>query len=204
MAFRAVIFDIGGVLFQYKKPAKFSWESIGLMEQEMVLLFRNNSVFQQALVGKVTREEAYAAVWAEMQKRLSLPDDRLQELVASSRLGEWDDELLAFIRTLRPTYKTGVISDAWLDTREQIRPWANDDLFDAIVISAEEGVAKPDAEIYRRALSRLGVAAEEAIFVDDWPPNVEGARALGIHAIQFTDSAQVRAEIERLLGLEKG
>jgi putative hydrolase of the HAD superfamily len=56
--------------------------------------------------------------------------------------------------------------------------------FDAIVVSEEEGVRKPDAEIFRRALARCGVAAEEAVFVGDHPvADVEGAHRAGLVAV---------------------
>jgi putative hydrolase of the HAD superfamily len=53
--------------------------------------------------------------------------------------------------------------------------------FDAVLISEEEGVRKPDAEIFRRALERCGVAAHEAVFVGDHPQaDIEGARNAGL------------------------
>ena len=75
----------------------------------------------------------------------------------------------------------------------------NEKVFDVRVFSAEEGVRKPDPEIYMRALSRLGVAPQEAIFVDDRLKNVQGARQLGMQAIQFTDSDRVCCQIRRLI-----
>jgi putative hydrolase of the HAD superfamily len=66
-------------------------------------------------------------------------------------------------------------------------------LFDVIVISAEEGVRKPDARIFERTLARLGVAPDEAVFVDDFPVNVAGARAAGLHALQFTGTPETIA-----------
>jgi putative hydrolase of the HAD superfamily len=56
--------------------------------------------------------------------------------------------------------------------------------FDAILVSEEEGVRKPDAEIFRRALARCGVAAHEALFVGDHPvADVEGAYRAGLVAV---------------------
>jgi len=135
---------------------------------------------------------------AEMRRRLSLASDEWKEFQADRRL-EWDTELLAFIRGLRPRYKTGVISNATPGTREWAKEYVNSDTFDVILFSGEEGVAKPDSEIYRRALSRLGVTAEETIFVDDWLPNVEAARGLGIHAVHHTGSLKVQEAINCLL-----
>jgi len=56
--------------------------------------------------------------------------------------------------------------------------------FDVILVSEEEGVRKPDAEIFRRALARCGVAAHEAVFVGDHPvADVEGAHRAGLLAV---------------------
>jgi HAD superfamily hydrolase (TIGR01509 family) len=71
------------------------------------------------------------------------------------------------------------------------------------VFSAEEGRRKPAPEIYRRALSLLSVAPQEAIYVDDRLKNVQGARQVGMHALHFTDSVGIRQEIRRLLALAR-
>jgi epoxide hydrolase-like predicted phosphatase len=198
MTIRAVIFDIGGVLFCVGNPAPHrKWEArLGLPEGDLARVVYANAVARQALIGQATPEE----VWAEVASRLSLTPDELQTLRTDFSSGyALNEELMAFIRALRPGVKTGIISDAFSDAREIMSPYINDDAFDVIVFSAEEGVQKPNPEIFERALSRLGAAAEETIFVDDSPHNVRGARSLGIHAIQFTTSFQVREEINRLL-----
>ena len=71
------------------------------------------------------------------------------------------------------------------------------DRFRGIVVSGDEGVVKPDPAIYQLALARFGLAADEAVFVDDVPANVAGAEAVGMHAVLFTDAAALR---ERLAG----
>ncbi len=63
--------------------------------------------------------------------------------------------------------------------------------FDAMVISWEERVLKPDARIYRIALERLGVSPGEALFVDDRPENVAGAEAVGMRGLVFAGDASV-------------
>jgi 2-haloacid dehalogenase len=60
------------------------------------------------------------------------------------------------------------------------------DRFRDIVVSGEEKLVKPDAAIYARALRRFGVAAEDAVFIDDNAANVAGAAAMGMTAILFT------------------
>lgn len=70
--------------------------------------------------------------------------------------------------------------------------------FRDIIVSGDEKMMKPDPAIYRLALDRFGLRAEEAVFVDDNPDNVAGAAALGIHAIHFTGEQPLRAELADL------
>jgi putative hydrolase of the HAD superfamily len=198
---QAVIFDIGGVLVRIQDPAPSrAWERrLGLSEGQLGEIVCTNPVAQQALVGNATTDQ----MWTYIGRHLALPPDELVALRADFwRVQAWDTELLAFVRSLRPRCKTATISDAWPDAREILWEYANDDNFDGCVFSAEEGVRKPDPEIYRRALSRLDVAPQEAVFCDDRRPNVKGARRIGMHAFQFSDPDQAREEITRLLRLQ--
>ena len=109
-------------------------------------------------------------------------------------------ELIGFIRTqLRSHYKLGLLSNAWDDLRTVLTErWNIIHDFDDVIISAEIGDAKPNPSIYRLTLERLGIAPDEAVFVDDMPANVEGAQALGIHAIQFVENDQLFADLKQL------
>jgi len=176
---RAVIFDLGGVLVRVADPTSLrAWERhLGLPQGELSEIVFTNPVSQQALVGNATVEQ----MWTYVGRYLALPTDELTALRADFWRGQaWDEELLAFVRSLRPRVKTAIISDAWSDAREMVRDHVDNGVFDVCVFSAEEGVRKPDREIYRRALSRLDVMPQEAIFIDDRLLNVEGARGLGM------------------------
>ena len=72
-------------------------------------------------------------------------------------------------------------------------------LFDGIVVSGEEKVAKPDPRIYRILLDRYGLAAGECVFIDDNQDNVNAAKALGINAIRFDDIDNARARLKEIL-----
>ncbi len=72
------------------------------------------------------------------------------------------------------------------------------DHFTDIIVSGAEKMVKPDAAIYQLALKRFGLAAGEAIFIDDMPANAEAARANGFAAHRFTDAATLRAELVSL------
>lgn len=74
-----------------------------------------------------------------------------------------------------------------------------DELFELVVDSAFVGMRKPEPGIYELTLSRLGLAAEACVFVDDLEPNVSAARALGLHAVHFRTTEQAVAELDALL-----
>jgi len=199
MAIRAIVFDVGGVLVHDSDPAPHhrAWERrLGLERGRLGDAIFDTPMGRQSMIGQVTPQQ----VWQELAERFGLSASELQELEEGFwEDSEWNVELLEYARSLRPRFKTGIISDAWLDTRQAIHAYVNEDVFDVIVYSAEEGVCKPDPEIYTRALARLGVAPHEATFVDDRLKNVEGARRLGIHAFRYTGTAAARLEIERLI-----
>lgn len=67
--------------------------------------------------------------------------------------------------------------------------------FDGIIVSGDERLLKPDPAIYRLLLSRYGLEAEDCLFIDDSPANVEGARSVGMHAIRFVDDMDLAAEL---------
>ncbi|MCU1374213.1 MAG: hydrolase, haloacid dehalogenase-like family [Actinomycetia bacterium] len=66
------------------------------------------------------------------------------------------------------------------------------DLFDAVVVSGQEGLIKPDPAIYRILVDRHGVDPATTAFVDDRPENVAAATALGFRGIPFTDAPALR------------
>lgn len=70
--------------------------------------------------------------------------------------------------------------------------------FRDIVVSGDEKLMKPDAAIYRLALDRFGLQAEQAVFVDDSAANVAGAQAVGMHALLFTGAGPLRADFTEL------
>lgn len=61
-------------------------------------------------------------------------------------------------------------------------------LLDGRLVSSEEKLIKPDPAIYRRFCQKFNVKPEECVFTDDKPVNIEGARAIGMHAILFENA----------------
>lgn len=99
-----------------------------------------------------------------------------------------DQTMIDFVRSLRPAYRTGLLSNA-VDgaRREESKRYGLDTLADDLVYSHEVHLAKPDPAIYLLACERLNVMPPESVFVDDRPENVSAAADLGIHAILHVD-----------------
>ena len=76
------------------------------------------------------------------------------------------------------------------------------DLFDVVVESSVEGIRKPDPRIYRLACNRLGIAPENAVFLDDLGINLKPARAMGMITIKVVTEDQAIADLEQATGLK--
>lgn len=68
-------------------------------------------------------------------------------------------------------------------------------LFDLVVVSSEEGCAKPDLAIYRRTVDRLSVRADRALMIDDNAANIRGAVDASMKGLLFTSSSEMRAAL---------
>ena len=199
MPIRAVVFDIGGVL-EFTDPGYLTriWAPrLGLSPGEMGS--RLAGVAAAGAVGTISEQQAGQRI-AEL---LGLDDDQLQAFLAdlwTEYLGTLNTELAAYFASLRPRYRTGIISNSFVGARhrEQQR-YGFGDLTDLIVYSHEAGMSKPDPRIYQLACDGLGVAAADMVFLDDVLANVTAARQAGMQAVLFEDTGQAIADIQALL-----
>ncbi len=199
MAIRAVIFDVGGVLVRDEDSRyRQAWaERLGTTPEVLGDLVFSSDVAVRATVG----EFPYAAVWEHVAEALELDEETLACLERDYWRGDVLDEgLTAFLASLKGEYTTALLSNAWSNAREgfALRPGLVEAV-DLVVISAEEGMAKPNPRIYTLTLERLGVAPEEAVFLDDNGDNIAAARELGIHAVLFVDREQAIADVRTVL-----
>jgi putative hydrolase of the HAD superfamily len=194
---RAVFFDLGKVLLDFDWTAA-SRGAAGCCDADPVSMARWVTSSQQACdyeCGRLGSREFFERA----QKALGFRGG-FEEF---ARL--WSDiftevpESVALVRRLKGRVPIALLSNSnemhieWVTKR-----WDFMRLFDAAIISYREGCMKPQPEIYKRALARLGVEPAEAFFMDDRPENVAGARAVGMDAVLFTDPAALRvALVER-------
>ena len=124
-----------------------------------------------------------------------------QEVAAVIRNKQSPNEvLMERVKELKSIYKIGLLSNMGYDTLDEVFSESQRKaMFDDVLISSEVGLIKPSRDLYELALERLGVPADEVIFIDDRLPNVEGAQQLGMKTILFTTNKQFEQELTRLL-----
>lgn len=198
MFVKAVFFDMGGVIIrtEYQAPREHLAERLNLTYEDLYKAVFESETSRKASLGTVSEDEHWSAVTRKLGRPVSEAKTIRDEFFAGDMI---DRSLLDFIRSLRPRYATGVISNAWPDMRAYIAENKFEDAFDSLTISAEVGVMKPQPKIYQLALEHAKVQASEALFVDDTPANIEAANKLGMHGILFLDSQEMLAELKTFL-----
>jgi len=112
-----------------------------------------------------------------------------------------NEELIEYMRALRGRgYRMAICTN---NVREWEPLWRAklpvEEIFEVVVDSAFVGARKPEPRIFEITLERLGVAAGQALLLDDVEQNCEAARELGLHAVWYRSNAQAIADIEALL-----
>lgn len=199
MNIRAVIFDYGGVLvrtenrsFRRKLAAR-----LGMTSDELGRIVFDSDSAHQATLGKITTQKH----WESVRKILNLSAKEFPSVPPAFWGGDiLDISLMDYIHSLHPRYKVALLSNAWDDLRQELKQtWRITDAFDQIIISSEVGIAKPDPRIYQLALNRLQVSPDQAVFIDDFKENVDGAKRIGMHTILFENSQQARELLDQML-----
>ncbi len=199
MAIRAVVFDIGGVLEITPRTGWVErWEArLGLPPGSVIA--RLGDVWRAGSVGSISE----ADVERRTGELLGLDRAHVDALMADlweEYLGTLNTELAAYFASLRPRYRTAILSNSFVGAREKEQArYGFGDLCDLIVYSHEEGMQKPERRFYELACERLGVEPAEVVFLDDVEVCVAAAREFGMHAILFRDTAQAIADLQACL-----
>jgi putative hydrolase of the HAD superfamily len=205
---RAVISDFGGVLTSPLLESFLAVESsygvppgsLGLATMEIAARDGVNPLFELEL-GRITEASFLAGLSHELTGKLGRE-------VSLERFGEQfvshlhpNEPMIEFMRQLKGRgYRMAICTN---NIREWEQLWRAklpvDEIFDVVVDSAFVGSRKPEPEIYRITLDRLGVPPESALLIDDVELNCEAARALGLDAVWFQTTGQAIRETESLL-----
>jgi putative hydrolase of the HAD superfamily len=180
---KAVIFDFGGVLCFHptkEQIARASAECAMEPREFVAALWKNRLVYD----GGLDPYEYWRGV-AEIAGRKF--DDALIARMIEYEIDFWstlDERMLAWVGALRADgFKTAILSNLPRPLGARLRQRDGFlERFDHITFSFELGVVKPQREIYDDVVRGVGVAAGDALFIDDRPENIEGAHAAGLQA----------------------
>lgn len=207
MGYRAVIFDLGGVVFPSPFDAFDEYErAAGLPEGAVRGVIRTSSetgAWAALERGEHDLAGFFDALEAEFDAAGHAVDAAALMATVSGGLGPRPQMVHAITRIRDGGLRTAALTNNWADAEGRPRPNGIDSLrvFDVVVESAVEGIRKPDPRIYELALERLAVDATEAVFLDDLGVNLKPARAMGMATIKVTHPDDALRELEALLGL---
>jgi len=201
-AHRALLVDWGGVLTSDVFAGfKIFCEQEGIDPMRVRDLFAADPRGREALVELEIGEIDERQFEVRLAALLELDEERVPGLVDrvfGSIVAE--EAIFEALRIARANgIRTGLLSNSW-----GIERYPHDllpELFDAVVISGQEGVRKPDQAIYEVAIERLGVPASEIVFVDDLPGNLKPARELGMTTVHHTSAADTLDQLEQHFAL---
>jgi putative hydrolase of the HAD superfamily len=208
---RALVVDYGGVLTSPLQDAMQSWCEDDEVD---VALFRRvmrewlgTSYGDEAVANPVHALERGEIAIPDFERELAMrlhthdgrpvdPDGLLARMFSGFR---HEAPMLAAVRTARGRgLKTALLSNSWgLDYPREV--WAG--AFDAVVISGEVGMRKPEPAIYLYTARQLGLQPQQCVFVDDLAPNVRGAVDVGMVGVRHVSAVQTIRELETLFGV---
>jgi putative hydrolase of the HAD superfamily len=203
--YKAVIFDIGGVLTHspVTRIKQFCAEE-GICDDARIAIFgpedgpwsrfERSELTREGFAGEFDRHIANCRTEA---RGLGFMQWFFQGF------GE-RPEMVGVVRHLRGKVKLGAITNnVSRDEPAQTRTSGIDlpSLFEVVVESAIVGYRKPEPQIFQIACDQLGIEPPEAIFLDDLGANLKGARALGMHTIKVDDTLSAIDELEAALGI---
>jgi putative hydrolase of the HAD superfamily len=188
---KAIIFDCFGVFIG--NPYKIRADELDRTNPEKGKLLHD--INRASDRGFLNREET-------AQQMAELIGITAEQFLAEQEKGEVrNEDLVQFVKTLRPQFKLAMLSN--ISSRERLdmrfEPGQLDELFDVVVASGDEGYIKPEPEIFEIALHRLGVQPEECVMIDDIIEYCQGAEAVGIHAIQYLNFQQCVTDLNSLI-----
>ncbi|XP_054519560.1 acyl-CoA dehydrogenase family member 10 isoform X6 [Pan troglodytes] len=206
--YRAVIFDMGGVLIPSPGRVAAEWEVQNRIPSGTILKALmeggENGPWMRFMRAEITAEgflREFGRLCSEMLKTTSVPVDSFFSLLTSERVAKQFPVMTEAITQIRAKgLQTAVLSNNfYLPNQKSFLPLDRKQ-FDVIVESCMEGICKPDPRIYKLCLERLGLQPSESIFLDDLGPNLKEAARLGIHTIKVNDPETAVKELEALLG----
>lgn len=194
-----IIFDLGGVLIDWNPDKVFikvfegDKKNMEHFYSEICTQDWNENQDAGYPIAQATEERV--ALFPEFEKEIRMYYDRWDEMLGDQIQGTVDI-LEKFSNS--PQYKVVALTNWSHETfPKALKKFEFLQWFEGILVSGIEKMRKPFPEIYKLTLNRFELVAEESLFIDDNKRNVEAARALGIHSIQFQSPEQLAHELNQ-------
>jgi epoxide hydrolase-like predicted phosphatase len=201
-ALAGLLVDYGGVLTTNVWDSFRAFcEAEEIDRNEVKRAFRENpealALLRRLEAGELT-EDTFAPLFGPI---IGVREDRYEGLVDRLFAGMQPEPAMieALPRAREAGVKTGLISNSWGRGRYDRDAFGR--LFDAVVISGEVGLYKPQPEIFHLGAERVGLDPAECVFVDDLAENCEGAEAVGMTAVLHRGAEGTLERLEELLGI---
>ncbi|KAI1707829.1 haloacid dehalogenase-like hydrolase domain-containing protein [Ditylenchus destructor] len=197
--FKAVFFDMGGVVIRYKSP-----EIIQNLTKSAATNIELKTAMENYEVGLTSIEETKHLI----EEFFKLEDaQNLEEAIVENFMGDKDQNIAKAIVIIRQNgLKTGLLTNNGFWTKERTKSTiiADTSMFDIVLESCRLGIRKPDPTFYQMAADKLGLDCSECIFLDDLASNCKGAESTGMAAIQVAngDSRTAVEHLGRLLDMK--
>ncbi len=193
---KVIIFDNNGVLTTsddertYNELSKF----LGVAINDVKKLFE--PYVRDLDTGKITQNEFYFRILRDTESGLSV--EQFRKVHLNSYIAKPEMQELAM--NVKKNYKIALLTNFGDAFWSMFDTWGFHKLFskEEVFLSAELGMAKPDKEIYRYVLKKLGIKAEDAIFIDDNEKNIHAASELGINAVLFRGIDSLNDSLKKL------
>ena len=199
---RGVVFDFGGVMTTMTMPERVK-PLVAELGVPWSALEAGFAKYRRQMDGDLmTMDEMYDRIFADAGLTVA-PDVRARIIAEDQASFLYRNEAtLAWMKDLKARgFKVGILTNMCTDFARRFRETFPDfiALADAMVISGEERLYKPQREIYDRLCARIGLPPETLCFFDDVAANCQGARDAGWQAVRFTTTAETAAAFEKLL-----
>lgn len=141
---------------------------------------------------------SYDEYFTQLAALVHRPVDEVEAIVREQHVR--NTQLVEVVRRLHGHYKIGLLSNIGRGVMDGLFPPSEQqELFDAVILSSDVGMTKPEPAIYELMAAKLGCEPEECVMIDDLPVNIDGAERVGMEGIVFTSGSQLRQELQRLL-----
>ncbi|HEY1015772.1 MAG TPA: HAD-IA family hydrolase [Herpetosiphonaceae bacterium] len=196
---KAVLFDCDGVVRRWDAQDDPTLErDAGLSAAAVRRIAFLPELLTPAITGRTSDEAWRRAVAERLAAEFPAADAELAVARWSAPAGEVDAAALELVRACRRRVPVALVTNATSRLPRDLAALGLDREFDQIVNSSAVGACKPDPALFHAALAQIGVAAAEALFVDDTPGHVAAAERLGLRGHVFAGSDGLRSALAGL------